>query len=394
MKLKLGKDIRYSFAIFLALTVAMQLEVNRMILLFVICTIIYVSSKSIRGDKPIAALEKLKNICRYELMILVGFAIIQILILGLGIREIVTDISVLSCVYIGIICGAISMKHYRSFGYFLNAILMFMVVFSAYYLCLIVLNGLPQGRDSALGNVSSNYCSAILYLNYPIIFYYLFARGEEVKNNKFTVRFCYIAIAMSLLVIVSSGSRTAIGVVALMALQMVFYKQKKEKNKIKIVAVLLFALLGLVIAYQVIPSVHELMERALDAFGGKNTLDNDIRGIIWAYGIQQFKNGNVFLGLGTNIVTEYVRPAHNLFYEVLLCSGYIGIVLFVAFFGILLIFIIKKQKYQQRFFTIMLMAASIITLIVQPFFSTSYTCGMMVWMALFTLTADAERRLP
>lgn len=393
MRIKLGKDFRYSFTIVLALLVAMQLEVNRMILLLTICLLLYLSGRAIHGVEPIGSLAKLKKICRYEALIIFLFTIIQVMVLGLGVRGIVGDLGIISCIYIGIICGAISMKQYRSFETYLNAILMFLIVFSLYYILEIVLHGLPEGRGSAIGNVSSNYCAAILYLNYPVVLYYLFARGEKIKNDKKIVHICYFAIVLSLVVIASSGSRTAIGAVALMAVQMVLFKQKSMKNKIRVIAVLVTFLLALLIAYRFNQSVHELMDRALDAFGGKSTLDSNVRQLIWAAGIQQFKSGNVFFGLGTSIVTKFERSAHNLFYEVLMSTGYIGTVMFFLIFGIALIFIFKNQKYQQRFFTVMILVAVLITCFVQPFFSTSYTCGMMLWMSLFALTADTERRL-
>ena len=216
MKVKFGKNSRYLFAIFLALLIAMQLEINRMVLLIAICTVLFLLSHSVRLRGKNSVLDRMMRLCRYEVIILVMFVVIQVCIIGLGFREIAIDIEILSCVYIGIICGAISMKYYRSFETFLKAILLFVIVFSMYYLFEIMIHGLPEGRNSAIGNVSSNYCSAILYLNYPIIFYYLFGRGEWIKNNKEIVKMCYIAIVLSLIVIVLSGSRTAIGAVALM----------------------------------------------------------------------------------------------------------------------------------------------------------------------------------
>ena len=390
MKIKIGKDARYSFVIFLALLTTMQLEMSRIILLGILIFLFVFTNYLKRDGVKVNSLSQIQKICRIEILCLVVFSVLQIIVLGLNVREIAMDIGILSCVYIGIICGAICVKPYKSFETYLKAILVFLIVFSSYYIIDILLYGLPEGRNSALGNVSSNYCSAILYLNYPIIFYYLYAKR---KKNRNLVKLSYIAILLSMIVIASSGSRTAIGVVALMLAQMVLYKQEKIKDKLKYIAIVLVGIVVLFFAYSFNASVQELMDRALDAFGGKSTLDNNVRQLIWAAGLQQFRNGNIVFGLGTSIVTRFDRSAHNLFYEVLMCSGYLGMLLFTLTIGCLLTFLLKNQQYQQRFFSVMLLISCVIVAIVQPFFSTSYTCGLMVWMSLFAFTADAERRV-
>lgn len=393
MRIKLGKDIRCAFAVFLSLIIAMQLEVNRIILLVLICLNLFLIGNSIRKKAQNSTLENIKKHCKYALIVLVLFMVIQIPVVGLGFRNMIIDIEILACVYIGIICGSISMSFYDSFEAILKGILLFEIAFSVYYILAVILHGLPEGRDSAMGIVSSNFCSAVLYLNYPIILYYLFGKSDNRRRNKLFDVSCYLAIVLSLIVIVSSGSRTAIGIIAVMAFQMFFYKQKKMKNRFKVLGILVVAVIGLLVAYRVNQSIQLLMDRALNVFEGKKTLDTNVRMLVWDAGIQQFKQGNVFFGLGTSIVDKFNISAHNLLYEVLMCSGYIGTVLFILVICPIIVLLFRNQKYEQKFFTVMLLFSSVITAFVQPFFSSSYVCGIMIWIALFALTADAERRL-
>lgn len=402
MRIRFDRETRYSLIIFAALLIALQIEVNRMVLLVGICIVLFLSGSCMKERTYSKALEEIKKICRYDAVIISIFTAIQILVIGLGFHGAIVDIEIMACVYIGIICGAVSIKQYISFETYLKAILMFMIVYSSYYISGIAAKGLPEiafhdsaeGRASVFGNVSSNFCSAVLYFCYPVIIYYLFGRRKDAGRKRSLDKACYAAIALSMIVILSSGSRTAIGVVALMAVQIVLYRHNSFKTKKRIIIILAAMLVGLIIAYNFNSTVHDLMERSLDAFGGKKTLNSDVRQLIWASGARQFYKGNIMLGLGTNIVEQFVRPAHNLFYEVLMCSGYLGILMFVTISGVLIFIVMKNQSYPQRFFSVMILIACVITALVQPFFSTSYICGMIVWMSLFMLTADAERVRP
>lgn len=396
MKLRINWELKNTIVVFIVLLISMQLEVYRLLLFAAIMIVMGFSNFIKTSHKRSRKMITLQVLCGVGVFLLLLFMTIQIFVLKLNFRESILDIGVLTCVYIGIICGAISIKPYISLESYLRGILLFLYIFSTYYIIDIIINGLPEGRDSALGNVSSNFCSAVLYLNFPIILYYLFSNNKNkyIKNKKKNLRkACYAALLLSLIVIVSSGSRAAIAVVALMFAQMVLYKENKFKTKLKYFFVILIGLIILVMVSINNQSINKLMTRALGAFDGINSLTKNSRILVWNSGFEQFGNGNRIFGLGTNIVEKFDRAAHNLFFEVLLCSGYAGLTLFIIINTIILCFIWKKQKYEQRFFTFMLLISTGIVAFVHPFFSTSYTCGLIFWMSLFMLTNDSGNKI-
>lgn len=340
-----------------------------------------------RYDKKLQ--RRLSNIAMTTAVLVAFIVIVQIFHYKLNGYYALSQLKVVLQIYVGVVVimsfyhSAIAIEQYvRAFCYYL-------IVFSAYYLGYVALYGLPNERSSIFATFSSNYCATSIYLCYPLLLFYLFEIGVDKKLKKMTG----IALGLSLIVVLLSGSRTAFGITAFIAIMQYFIMSRKRKTILRSNLIAIVIIASLLIAYTQIPPLHNLVERALGALGGTNTVNSDIRTVIWSSFLSRIWSGNLLIGEATNMVDTFgwLQPAHNFALEILLDVGIIGMVLFVVHLLISFLSLFDFGKGIRKAYLLQILGAYLITAYVQPFFSTSFNCGFIVWISILVIARSSER---
>lgn len=362
---------------------------------FVFLSIIFVMLIiAFKNRKNILAIKSFKDIQMKSfifLFFIILFWFIQVQMLSESYSTARSNLTILMAIFIGPIVSCFLIKELKNIDSVVRGINYFVIIFSVYYIFKVIVYGLPEDRDSVLGYVSSNYCAAILFMSYPLILYFLTKKRED-KNKYFDTDIfqCYIAIVLSLIVVILSGSRTAFPVVIGIFISLVLLKQSKGIYKLRLIAFIGVLALGVFGLYKYIPSVHSLIERAMQGLSGNKAIVGDVRSTVWIYAIYDFKQYNKWIGSGSNIVMQFERPAHNFILEILMTSGYVGLFMYLIntirnFYRVL-----KIGNYRKRFFCVQIIIIFCIVAYVQPFFSTAFTCGLIIWISIFAIALDKE----
>lgn len=388
MKIKLSKLAPFLMLLMLG---ASMLHISLSYVLLLTVLIMLVANKVVMNKRN--NINYLNSIKRNGYILLVGliiFALIQISLLEMNLSESLSAICIIMSIFVYALVQSFFLNPLTIKHGFLTTVCYFDILFSIYYLYRVARFGLPEDRDSVLGYVSSNYCAAILYLTFPLILYSIYTLKKDNPKWKKLMRLMITSIFLSIVVILLSGSRTAFGVVLLMLLSLVLLKQDTIYGKIKSIAVVIMSIIAVIIVYIYVPSVRQLLDRAMTALEGRQVVTDDVRTLAWAYALQNFQTYNHLIGSGSNIVYQFSRPAHNLFLEILLSTGYIGIVTFVITVTSNIWKSIKGKSYKKKFFILQLLIVTIIVAYVQPFFSTAFTAGIIVWGSVYTICFDEE----
>lgn len=267
-----------------------------------------------------------------------------------------------------------------------DAINVFLISFSVIYLAIILVNGLPDGRESALGYISSNYVASFLLFCYPLLIYYYAANDKRLRSRRF--KWSAFGIVMSFVVVLTTGSRTALGVVGVLLVALIFLPTITHVQRLKTVMALSVIAIVVVATAIVSPEIQSLLERAFGALRGGAEVSDDVRYLIWSQGWDNFLNGNILFGNGYSIVPEFDAPAHNLFLEILLQVGCVGLALYLISYVAIMYRAIKNQNSLKKYSIITLVAIFGVTAFFQPFFTTGYTCGILFWCSIFTIILD------
>ncbi len=327
-------------------------------------------------------------------MLVIGYMIFQILILEMNFFEIRQYICAYYAVFLPVFLAVFLSKCFMSSLDLMNVFAIYDILYSLYYLAITLVNGLPDGRTSSLGYVSSNYCACILYMTYPLMLYNLLVKRDKISKGQ--VKLCLCAAGLSLVVILVSGSRTALGCVAVLVAFLFLLKgNSKEKRWLIVLGIL--AIIAVFVAYFTVPAIQALVNRALGALGGVGAVKSDSRSVIWYAAMLTIKEASLLIGTGSNIisyeaenVSAFTLPGHNILLEVQLLSGLIGIILFVTFIVCFIYKIWINQPYNKRVFLAQLIVLGILIGMVQPFFSTSYLVGFEIWASIFAIAYDTE----
>ena len=314
--------------------------------------------------------------------------IVQVFQYNLNRYYALVQLKVILQIYIGVIVITAFYHSSIEIDKIVRAFCYFLIIFSLYYLGYVALHGLPNERSSIFATFSSNYCATSIYLCYPLLLFYWLEIGADKKVKKLIGT----ALILSLIVVLLSGSRTAFGITALIAIIQYFIMSRKRKNFFKSNATAIVTIVTVLTAYLNIPAVHNLVERALGALGGTTTVNSDIRTVIWSSFINKIWSGNYIIGEATNMVDTFgwLQPAHNFALEILLDVGIIGMGLFVihSLFSYISLFVMSKGI--RRVYLLQILGAFLITAYVQPFFSTSFNCGFIVWISILAIARSSE----
>lgn len=315
------------------------------------------------------------------LLMVAFFCFTQVIILGSSF--LLDSIGINVIIYFPIVVVLLLSGILKDRKLIVSTFIWFDILFSCTYILLIMIKGMPQERDSVFGFVSSNYCAAVLYLTYPLILYYLKSNKLD-KNEK---RFSYAALILSMIMILTSGSRTAFGVAGIIFISLLFLREKNIYHKLSEICGLVVILLAVYIAYLRLPVITSLIDRAMGALQGLGTDNRDVRTYIWELAFEVFKKYNHWIGSTSNKVVIFgvEEQGHNLFVELLLADGYLGIALYAIMLSILLIYAFWKTNNYKKFFLLQLFALFMIVAYVQPFFSTNITCAIVIWLSAYTI---------
>ena len=187
-----------------------------------------------------------------------------------------------------------------------DAINVFLISFSIIYLAIIFVNGLPDGRESALGYISSNYVASFLLFCYPLLIYYYAANDKRLRSRRF--KWSAFGVVMSFVIVLTTGSRTALGVVGVLLVALVFLPTITHAQRLKTVMALSVFAIVIVVTTIASPEIQSLLERASGAFRGGIEVSDDVRSLIWSQGWDNFVNGNTLFGNGSVSYTHLTLP--------------------------------------------------------------------------------------
>lgn len=329
----------------------------------------------------------------------VGWCFLVIIILLLIVQSLfVLDVSrvamqrscvLMSQIYISMIFFALISNGVVNLTFVVKSASLFSILFSMYYLLHVLIYGLPSERDSVFAGFSSNYCATVLYLLYPILIYYI-QKNRNNASSKKNVKRCYLAILLSFIVILTTGSRTAFGICVYIFGFITLFTKWNQKKVIKIFSLVAVGTVALLFLINRIPTLQDVVVRALRVFTETNVVKGDIRSWIWEVALDTFKGYNPWLGSGSNyfMFFDIYEPAHNFFIEVLLAYGWLGLGLLVLSHIVFVGCIVRKRTRTKKVYILAIFGAYLLTAYVQPFFSTSFNCGLTVWMTMGAIALD------
>lgn len=222
---------------------------------------------------------------------------------------------------------------------------------------------------------SRNYLGAVNVLLFPYVFKFL-----NASNHK-KIRFLFIVTF--LLLVLFSGSRTLM----LTAVMMFVGVTILEKNMNKKLKHILLAILTFTLAIFVMSTIgiaNELLERSLSVF---RSLVDDSRTGLQYFAEQQFSQYTELqklVGNGDTMVLSQMKPVHNVFGEIRLCYGRIGLVFWIIYLIIWATSILKNGGCNRLYIFIVCLIAILIGL-VQPFLTSGYLFQIIVALVCMQL---------
>lgn len=202
-------------------------------------------------------------------------------------------------------------------------------------------------------------------------------------------------IVLTLIVVLTSGSRSVIIALALALGYIVLTEQnpKKRSRYFSIVAigalVLLFlaATLGLNYDFDTARGGNTVLtniSRALSVFTSEGRMDQ-ARYDLSTRALAQYEASSELqkmIGSGDNRVHIGMVPVHNCFLEVLLCYGIVGLAYYIVYL-ILLCRIVIKESLDVKY-TILILLIALIFGMVQPFLTTGIVFQMLIGFVFLT----------
>lgn len=387
MVIRLSCSKRIILSILLMLFMSMMISIPRIIILGVVLFSAFgvwntERKTSIGGSLRYVSLMRSSQL---QIALLAILLLLQAIILRLQPIDWADALATEAAIFIGPILMVWLIRSLHSLNIYVTAFRIFVLAFSTLYLVLLVVLGLPEGRASVFGNVSSNYCAAILYMMFPILLYSLVERKIPLKKK--ARRQTLWALLLSLIVILTTGSRTAMGALAVIALMFFLYATKERKARKWFFRIAAVALVGSVVMYFTMPSVQKLVQRAVSGLTAEGGVAKDVRSVlVWEMAIDVIRSRNRFLGTGSNIIPGvYAMPAHNIWLETMMTGGIYAVILWAIMFLSALIVLVLTKDRTKKYFAGTILLLYLFTGFLQPFFSTGYLCGITTWLSFYTV---------
>lgn len=229
-----------------------------------------------------------------------------------------------------------------------------------------------------------NYIGAVLVVMYPYVV------RELPEEFKFRKRLYFLFLAV---ITVTSGSRAILLCLGVAMIYMFLTESNKRKKKYYSLAImcigviLMFLIINFGFNYNYDESrtgsdISSNIARTLSIFTSEGRSDQartDLRTrAMLQFG--GFTNIQRWIGSADNRVNIGMVPVHNCFYEVLLCYGIIGEVLFVLFL-IMQAVIVTKNSFDKKYAMIIMIVIMLFG-VVQPFITTGTLFQIVVGMLL------------
>ena len=140
-------------------------------------------------------------------------------------------------------------------------------------------------------------------------------------------------------------------------------------------------------------AIKEIIDRSLRGFSLTSDVD---RKFLRKAALLKFSGYNWFQKFfGDGMVSIYVSQnetlPHNFFLELLLSFGIMGVFIYIVSFLRILMMALFKSGYYNKFFCLQAVMMFFLTAFFQPFFTTSFVCGFLVYVTLGTILFDASK---
>lgn len=221
---------------------------------------------------------------------------------------------------------------------------------------------------------SQNYLGAINVILFPYIFKFFPAKSYKRYRNCFFITL--------VLLMIFSGSRTLVLTTAISFCFTVIL----EKDLNKKIRYFLFMALVLLVGLFVLNSVasDSLVARGLSVFTNLSDASRSGLTMFAQRQYERYSDLEKLIGNGDTIVLSQMKPVHNVFREVLLCYGKIGMIFYIAYVivGIMFIF---RCKSKNKAYLLMIVFLTLLIGWVQPFLTSGYLFQIIVAFTMIRL---------
>lgn len=312
-----------------------------------------------------------KRFCVFAIFIAVAYVIVQIVLLKLNGTEIVKLYGVTKTVLaLPIIYFAIgpSLNTDDKVKKIFPLIIIINVIQLLYMISGLEFLNILSGRSNYIGAID------ILFLPYVLKF-------GDVKN-KYQRGLFLLIFFLQLFV---SGSRS----VLLIAVIMVFFLVIAEKNlQRKLVYILLFVIASIFVFY--LAATNDYLSRALSVFSDRS---DAARTGLFMFAERQYAAYSPLkqlIGNGDVMVLSQTKPVHNVFWELLLCYGKVGLCLWIAY-TVLLIIKCVIRKLNNKYYLLLLTGCTLLVGYVQPFLTTGFLYQVLFSIVILQIYCSSIR---
>ena len=142
------------------------------------------------------------------------------------------------------------------------------------------------------------------------------------------------------------------------------------------------ALIGLFVLNSV--ASDSLIARGLSVFTNLNDASRSGLAMFTQRQYERYSNLEKLIGNGNTIVLSQMKPAHNVFREVLLCYGKIGLIFYIVYIIIGILFIFRCKSVNKAYLLMVVFLALLIGW-VQPFLTSGYLFQVVIAFVMIRL---------
>lgn len=214
---------------------------------------------------------------------------------------------------------------------------------------------------------SRNYLGAINVILFPYVFKFM-------QQNKYKwIRRLFISTLILLMLF--SGSRTLMLTTAISFLATIIF-EKKINKKIRYLAILGVVAVSAIFILNLFGDIS-LLSRGISVFFDRSDAARTGLKYFASQQYEAYTNLEKMIGNGDTIVQSQLKPVHNVFGEVLLCYGKIGLIFWISYL-IIWVIVILKGKTANKIYIFLIYGLVMIIGWVQPFLTSGYLFQIMV----------------
>ena len=214
---------------------------------------------------------------------------------------------------------------------------------------------------------SRNYLGAINVILFPYVFKFMKQREVRWLRRVFIMTF--------ILLVLFTGSRTLMLTAAISFFSIIIL-EKNINKKLRCLAMLIMVVIVGIFALNSFGNIS-LLSRGVSVFFDRSDAARTGLKYFAEHQYEEYSSLQKLIGNGDTIVQSQLKPVHNVFGEVLLCYGKIGLI----FWGMYLIawtIAILKGKTANRAYIFLIFGLVMIIGWVQPFLTSGYLFQIMV----------------